>query len=80
MAAAGFSANGRAGAEPSLTGRERICITVRWKLYARICRTWQPVTPDLELSSMRVRLKDFDAARFSLHEHPVLVLEDFWNP
>ena len=28
---------------------------------------------------MRVRLKDFDAARFSLHEDPVLVLEEFWS-
>lgn len=29
---------------------------------------------------MRVRLKDFDAARFSLHDHPVLVVEEFWSP
>jgi SM-20-related protein len=29
---------------------------------------------------MRVRLEDFDAAGFSLHEHPVLVLENFWSP
>lgn len=29
---------------------------------------------------MRVRLRDFDAASFSLREHPVLVLEEFWNP
>ena len=28
---------------------------------------------------MRVRLKDFDAARFSLREDPVLVLEEFWS-
>jgi len=29
---------------------------------------------------MRIRFEDFDAARFSLREHPVLVLEDFWSP
>ena len=29
---------------------------------------------------MRVRLEDFDATEFSLHEHPVLVLENFWSP
>lgn len=29
---------------------------------------------------MRVRFEDFDATRFSLHEHPVLVLENFWSP
>ena len=29
---------------------------------------------------MRVRFRDFDAARFSLHEHPVLVLGEFWSP
>ena len=28
---------------------------------------------------MRVRLEDFDAARFSLREDPVLVLEEFWS-
>ena len=29
---------------------------------------------------MRVRLEDFDPTTFSLHEHPVLVLENFWSP
>lgn len=28
---------------------------------------------------MRVRYEDFDAARFSFHDEPVLVLESFWS-
>ena len=58
-----------------MTGRARPCITVNGEF-----TELTPATYNLESSRMRVRLEDFDAAGFSLHEHPVLVLENFWSP
>ena len=37
-------------------------------------------TTKTESNRMRIRFEDFDKSQFSLHKHPVLVLEDFWSP
>lgn len=38
-----------------------------------------PPRQRLDILAMRVSVRDFDAASFSLREHPVLVIEDFWT-